>query len=136
MSNEVFNILENLMADPAMTSWHESARRDLGIPEDCAEEALLCLRLMNTNTEQRPLAFVLNQRDLQNTMLAVMEYVRESLHPLYGHGVDMAVLDLMPPMDDLGAARGVARRWVVDKTNQALVMPAVHTFLKKFAQGL
>ena len=133
MSMEVTSLLENLMVEPALPSWHETARRDLGIPDNCAAEALLCLQFQG---RQRPLVFVLNARDLHNTLTAVSEYIREAFHPLYGHGVNLVVFDLMPPLDRSGSARGMARRWVLDATNHMLVFASMQAFLRKLAPGL
>lgn len=136
MSIEVTSLLENLMAEPALLSWHEETRHNLGIPEECADEALLCMSLHDVTGLSRPVAFVLTEHDLRNTLTAIAEYVREAFHPLYGHGATLAVFDMLPPLDELGMARGVARRWVLDPSNYTLVMAAMQTYLKKMAKGL
>jgi hypothetical protein len=138
MSNHLIDLIETLLKEPAAPSWHEDARRDLGIPEECAHEPLLCLSLERAGTELRatPLAFVVDRSHLGNTVTAVSEFLREAMHPGLGNSDVIALLDFMPPIDDFGSAQGLSRRWVLDRFNYGLLLPEINAYLRTLVRGL
>jgi|GEM_PF-898903 len=138
MSHSVFDMIDAFLKEPVPLSWHEAARRDLGIPDECANEALLCITLECglDDLKSQPLAFVVDSKHLANTMTALTEFLREAMHPTYGGQDVLAVVDFLPPIDDFGTANGISRRWVLDRFNYGLMLPAVSSYLRTLARGL
>lgn len=139
MTDSVFSeMLSKLLGDVPQISWHEEMRRDLGIPEECSNEALLTLVVSRIGraTAARPIAFVVEPLQLRNTLMALTEFLRESFHPVSGRSDVLAVLDFLPPLDDFGASTGIGRRWVIDKTNYQMQLGEVTNYVTTLARGL
>lgn len=64
MDYPVLNLLELILEEAAGPSWHQETRRDLGIPEECGPEPLLCLTLTRSGVPMVPVAFVLEDGHL------------------------------------------------------------------------
>lgn len=127
MESSVLNLLETLLNERSLSSsWNQDMRRDLGIPEEYAHEQLLCLGLERNGVRLAPLTFLLDQKHLKNVMTALSEFLRES----FTRPDAIAVVDYMSPMDELGAARGVSRRWVLDASQHALILPEIESYLR------
>jgi hypothetical protein len=137
MTHAIADLIDALLKDQSTPSWHEDERRHLGIPDDCAEEALLCVSLHEPTTAEQaePLAFVIEERQLKNTMTALGEFLRESFHPLGGRPEALAVIDFLPPIDDFGAAVGISRRWVFDRYNYGILLPELSKYLRTLTRS-
>lgn len=139
MSDAVFSdMIARLLGDVPQITWHEEVRRDLGIPEDCAHEAMVTLVVhrIGRTTTARPIAFVVDPRHIKNTLLALAEFLREAFHPVSGRCEVLAVLDFLPPLDDMGASAGISRRWVIDKTNYQLLIGDISAYIATVARSL
>lgn len=129
MDHPVLNLLESILEEAAGPSWHQEARRDLGIPEECGPEPLLCLTLTRSGVPMVPVAFVLEDGHLGNVITALEDFLAEAFHPAMHRTGAVAVVDYLPPVDDLGAAAGASRRWALDSGTQTLVLPEIKRFL-------
>ena len=143
MSTALLDLIDTVLKEAAPNiSWHETTRRDFGLSDETDGEALLCLTVTNQNATATTLkrasamAFVIDDVQVKNTLLAVAEFTRELFHPLTGAPGSLVTLDFLPPMEDGGKARGISRRWVLDKTNQQLVLPELKSYLSAVAKGL
>lgn len=133
MSDAILSeMMSQMLGDVPQNTWHEDVRRDLGIPEDCADEALLTLVVHRPGRScaVRPIAFVIEQHQLNNTLMAMTEFLREAFHPVTGRPEVLAVIDFLPPIDCMGASHGVSRRWVIDKTNYTLMLSQVTDYIR------
>jgi len=126
MNSPVLDFIETLLGDKFAPSWHQVERHDLGVPEDCQHEALLCIGLEQGGAFQQPVAFVLEKGQTRNTLSALREFLREGLMTRAA----IAVVDYMPPLDEMGAAQGASRRWVLDSTNKSLLLPQIENHLR------
>lgn len=126
------DMISQMLGDVPQTSWHEDVRRDLGIPEDCADEALLTLIMHRPGRScaVRPVAFVIEPYQLNNTLMALSEFLREAFHPVTGRADVLAVIDFLPPLDCFGESTGISRRWVVDKTNYTLLLAQITAYVR------
>lgn len=136
MTTALLDMISDVLKEIQTRSWHETARRDLGLTDETDGEALLALTIERSDKKSRPLAFVIDGEQVNNTILAMGEYLREVLHPLTGAVGAIAVMDFLPPLDSEGHARGTTRRWVLDRTNHMVVLPELTKFLKAVARGL
>jgi len=139
MNDAIFSeMINRLLGDAPAISWHEEVRRDLGIPDECAGEAMLTLVLhrIGRSTAARPIAFVIDPDHAHNTVMALTEFLRESFHPVTGRYDVMAVLDFLPPLDTLGVSCGISRRWVIDKTNYTMLLGDISSYVSVVARGL
>ncbi len=136
MTSTVYNYLNALLGEASAPSWHEDERKSLGIPEDCAGEALLCVTLQPDNSDEPPMAFVVEPRQLENALTALSECLREAFHPLAGGEQALAIIDFLPPLDDFGAPQGLSRRWVVDNLTLGLVLPDLRRTLRVLTKGM
>lgn len=129
-------MISQMLGDVPQTSWHEDVRLELGIPDDCAGEALLGLTICrHGGNSVRPIAFVIEPHQAKNTVLALGEFLREAFHPVSGRSDVLAVLDFLPPLDDFGASKGICRRWIVDYSNHQLLLPDISAFVLAVARG-
>jgi hypothetical protein len=137
MAGSLSDLIDALLKEQHAPSWHEDERRQLGIPEDCAEDALLCVNLCEpgSNETAEPLAFVIDERQMSNTMTALGEFLREAFHPVGGRPEALAIIDFMPPLDDFGAPQGISRRWVLDRYTYGIILPHVSAYLRQLARA-
>lgn len=137
MTNALSDLIDALLKDQHAPSWHEDERRQLGIPDECADDALLCVSLCEPTTEEiaEPLAFVIDGKQMHNTLTALGEFLRESFHPVGGRPEALALIDFMPPIDDFGAAQGISRRWVVDRYTYGIILPSINSYLQQLARA-
>jgi len=136
MTTALLDLINDVLEDLQARTWHETTRRDLGLTDETDGEALLALSLNKPGHKPLPLAFVVEEDQVENTLVAMAEYLREALHPIIGSTRTMAVIDFLPPMDNQGKSRGASRRWVVDGTNHQLVLPEMARYLRTIAKGL
>ncbi len=139
MTDSVFpEMISKLLGDVPQISWHEEMRHDLGIPEECADEALLTLVVSRIGraTAARPIAFVVEPVQVKNTLMALTEFLRESFHPVSGRSDVIAVLDYLPPLDSFGASTGIGRRWIIDKSNYQMLLRDISGYVSTIASGL
>ncbi len=129
MDHPVLHLLQSILEDAAGPSWHQEARRDLGIPEECGPDPLVCLTLTRAGVPMVPVAFVLENGHLGNVLTALEDFLAEAFHPAMGRADAVALVDYMPPVDELGAASGSSRRWALDAATQTLVLPEIKRFL-------
>ena len=133
MDTPALHLLDTILGDELLPSWHLEARRDLGIPDDCREDTLLCLTLTRRGVQMPPVAFVLGESHMDDVECAIRDFIDEAFHPSMKRTDAVAVVDYLPPVDELGSARGAARRWVMDMTNYTDVLPEVLVFARVVA---
>lgn len=136
MSDSLFSeMFDTMLADVPQASWHESVRHDLGIPEECAGEALISIVISrHGGSSVRPIAFVIEPHQTRNTVLALAEFLREAFHPVTGRKDVVAVVDFLPPLDDFGTANGICRRWLVDASNYQVLMADIGVYVNVRAE--
>lgn len=137
-TSNVLSLIDQLLAEPVLSSWHEKMRDELGIPEECAKEAVMSLVFYRAGSDipTQTIAFVLEEKQVRNTLMALSEFMREAFHPAGSKSSLVAVLDFLPALDESGAAHGISRRWVLDQSNYTLVMQSVSSIIKTLAIGL
>lgn len=123
------HLLDDIIGDVLPDSWHLEARRDLGIPDDCREDTLLCLTFTRKGVQLPPVAFVLEDGHLSDVECAVRDFTEEAFHPAMNRDGAVALVDYLPPVDELGSVRGASRRWVMDDTNYIDILPDVFSFM-------
>lgn len=136
MSTALLDLINDVLEDLQSRTWHETTRRDLGLTDETDGEALLALSLCKPGQKPLPLAFVVEQEQVENTLVAMVEYLREALHPVLGSSRTMAMIDFLPPLDNQGKSRGASRRWMVDGTNHHVILPELANYLRTVARGL
>lgn len=122
----------------ASLSWHETERRELGLPDECDSEPVLSLQLQGNahDLSTAPMAFIIEPYQARNTVQALGHFLREAFHPVSGHADVLAIVDFMPPLDDLGQASSVSRRWVLDQKNYPLMMANISAYVTIVARGM
>lgn len=134
----ITDMFDQLLEDGPHVTWHEEFRHDLGIPDECAGEAMLTLLIQRPSTGSltRSIAFIIDPGHARNTLKALTEFLREAFHPLTGRDDVLAVIDFLPPLDALGGSVGIGRRWVVDSSNYQLMLGHVSAYVGVLARGL
>ena len=127
----LLGLIDDILAQPAVASWHVTARQHLGVPEECAEETILSVTYAQKPTRAKPLAFVLEPSQNDNILAALREYLRMTFHPLSPDYGAVVLIDYMPPLASPSTKAGYSRRWVVDAFTHADVLRQVEAFTKK-----
>ena len=133
MDTPALHLLEDILKADLLPSWHLEARRDLGIPDECREGTMLCLTLVRQGVQIPAVAFILDADHLHDIELALHTFLNEAFDPVTGRADAVAVIDYLPPIDEMGSVRGSARRWAMDDTNREDILPEIIGFLRVVA---